>query len=238
MKQYLFLLALIATFPLHAQDVWKEGTQWEVTFENDSVVTYALYGHTSFAGVEYLNLITLGIPSLPSYVRAERGDTVVYAKAYVSGELSEEFVLYDFGTFEPGTSLQYSETDTVTHALTLQSVIIDADSLSYYHDVIEDGDILPCYKDIVFKVGHLGGPIFLIDNYMHHWGGGDTKPKRKNISHTVLKLTNNRTMEFWPAGIISMIVNSPDYRYYNLQGIRVTDPLKGVFILNGKKYVK
>ena len=237
MKQYLFLLALIATFPLHAQDVWKEGTQWEVTFENDSVVTYALYGHTSFAGVEYLNLITLGFPSLPSYVRAERGDTVVYARAYISGELSEEFVLYDFGSFDPGTNLQYSETDTVTHALTLQSVIIDADSLSYYHDVIEDGDILPCYKDIVFKVGHLGGPMYLIDNYMPHWGG-DVKPKRKNISHTVLKLTNERMVDLSPVGIMPIKAAPPDGPCYNLQGMHVITPQKGVFILNGKKYVK
>lgn len=240
MKKILFLLAFLITLHLHAQDVWKEGTQWVVTYENDSVATFVLDGHCTINGVDYLKLNYMASFLTPiGYIRTERCDTMVYARAYsyMTG-ITEEFVLYDFGTFEPGTTLQYSETDSTTHAITLRSVIINADSVNYYHDVIEDGDILPCYKDIIFKVGHLGGPLYLIDRSMNLPFWRDDKPKRKNISHTVLKLNDDRTVELLPSGIATIKADAYKGQCYNLQGIRVNYLQKGVYNLNGKKYIK
>lgn len=237
MKRILLIMAFFFTLHLHAQDVWKEGTQWVVTFDEDDVETFFLEGHTTIEGVEYLNLKTNRLSSNIAYIRTEQGDTVVYARTFLSGSITDEFILYDFGTFEPDTPLQYSEIDTCTYEIMLCTDIIDADSLCFYHDVIADGDILPCYHDILFKVGHLGGPLYLFNDIedASPWGGN--KPKRKNISHTVLKLTGNRTVELMPSDIKPVSTGSRTHICYNLQGIRVISPRKGVYIQDGKKWV-
>ena len=56
MKRILLIMAFFFTLHLHAQDVWKEGTQWVVTFDEDDVEIFFLEGHTTIEGVEYLNL--------------------------------------------------------------------------------------------------------------------------------------------------------------------------------------
>ena len=201
MKQILVILAFLATLPLAAQDVWKEGTQWWVTYEDGTEGCYFLEGHTTFDGVGYINLksVTTEDPDtcIIGYIRTERGDTVVYARFNLPYADDEEYVLYDFGSFEAGTCLRYSETDLDSWEVGLHNVTIDGDSLCYFHDVIEPGDILPCYNDIVFKVGHLGGPMFMVileDETEKDPDGsippGPTRPNRKIISHTVLKLND------------------------------------------------
>jgi hypothetical protein len=180
-----------------------------------------LEGTTTIDGKEYLNLnvvkkksTDISDPNIVGYIRTERGDTVVYAR-YVDekGVVTDEFVLYDFGSFEQGTSMQYSAVNDGDSDDIMQCTeIIDGDSLSYYHDVIEDGDTLPCYHDIIFKVGHVGGPLYLINGWEMEImppGPGDVppdstpKPKRKNISHTVLKLAD-RTVTLLPDGSIHL----------------------------------
>jgi hypothetical protein len=44
MKQILVILLFLATLPLAAQDVWKEGTQWWVTYEDGTEGCYFLEG--------------------------------------------------------------------------------------------------------------------------------------------------------------------------------------------------
>lgn len=247
MKQILIILSLLATLPLPAQDVWKEGTQWLVTYEDGSEGNFFLEGKTTIEGMEYLNLKSVATEkpdtSLIGYIRTERGDTVVYARFNLSYADGEEHVLYNFGTFEEGTCLQYSETDLDSWEVGLNTVTIDGDSLYNFQDVIEPGDILPCYNDIVFKVGHLGGPMFLI--ILEDETGrdpddpippGPQRPKRKNISHTVLKL-NDQEMTLSPTGFIPLTMTISNSLYYNLQGTRVLIPQKGIHIKDGRKII-
>ena len=206
-----------------------------VTYVDNTEETFFLEGQTVIEGVDYLVMKSItkeeADTNIVGYIRTERGDTTVYARTL----MDEEFILYDFGTFKPGSLLRYSERDTVSHQIHLNTDVIDADSLTYYHDVIETGDILPCYNDIVFKVGHLGGPMYLINNMENYNGYGD-KPKRKNISHTILKLTN-KAVELTPSGIIPITAPRNDNRCHNLQGMCVTTPKRGIHIINGKKYL-
>ena len=243
MKQILIILSLLTTLPLPAQDVWKEGTQWLVTYEDGSEGNFFLEGKTTIEGMEYLNLKSVATEkpdtSLIGYIRTERGDTVVYARFNLSYAYGEEHVLYNFGTFEQGTCLQYSETDLDSWEVGLHTVTIDGDSLCYFHDVIEPGDISPCYNDIVFKVGHLGGPMFLVETGTDPDDPippGPQRPKRKNISHTVLKL-NDQEMTLSPTGFIPLTMTISNSLYYNLQGTRVLIPQKGIHIKDGRKII-
>ena len=108
--------------------------------------------------------------------------------------------------------------------------------------MITDGDILPCWNQVLFKVGCLDGPMaYLYDPNFEPTSdplGNGKKPKRRNVSHTVLRLSD-RTVEFLPDGIISVIVDdSPEGDCYNLQGMRVKPRHPGIYIINGKKFVK
>ena len=67
--------------------------------------------------------------------------------------------------------------------------------------------------------------------------GPDVKPKRRNISHTVLKLVG-RTIELTPAGIISIKVNHSTPYVYDLQGKATISTQKGIYIVNHKKTIR
>ena len=113
------ILIILPISGLHAQDVWKEGTHWDVECYSsiDSFIKYQfafeLSGHIEIGGVDYLKLIDLNEDQTIAYIRTERGDTVVYAR-YIRGQDYNEFVLYDFGSFDPGTCFQYSTWDGET----------------------------------------------------------------------------------------------------------------------------
>ena len=253
MKRYLILLlsALLMSMSLHAQDVWREGTRWEVEcMEDESDLQTFLYlifelkGHTVIDGVDYLNLIDVNEDCTIGYVRTERGDTVVYARLCEDGT-SDEFLLYDFGTFEPDTYFHYSvwnntDNDAIPH-ITTETDTITAESLTYYHDVIADGDILPCWNDVLFKVGCLDGPMAYVYNPIPESEiptYGEKKPKRRNVSHTVLQLAG-REVTLTPNGIIAIHTPYPSVcECHNLMGMRVKPLHKGIYIINGKKYLK
>ena len=247
------ILIILPISGLHAQDVWKEGTHWDVECYSsiDSFIKYQfafeLSGHIEIGGVDYLKLIDLNEDQTIAYIRTERGDTVVYAR-YIRGQDYNEFVLYDFGSFDPGTCFQYSTWDGETWengypVYSLEPDTIKEEGLTYYHDVIVDGDTLPCWNQVLFKVGCLDGPMAYVydplENSPARPFGEDGKPKRRNVSHTVLRLAD-RTMEFMPDGIITVKINKFTQGVcYDLQGRRLTSaPEKGFYILNGKKYIK
>ena len=234
----LILIALVsAVLPLQAQEVWKEGTQWTVSYITGETYTYTLEAPEEIDGVTYLPLTwdfhTLG------YVRAERGDTLVYARIATANGLSDEFLLYDFGTFEPGTQIQYSVADSMCHEIYLCAETIDAAGLSYYPDVITEGDLLPCYDGILFKVGCQGGPFELVGECINlgEWStAGNDKPKRKNISHTVLRL-NGRSVQIDWSGIMTPTRPSAAAQgLYDLSGRRLpVVPQRGLYIQDGQK---
>lgn len=233
----LILIALVGTvLPLQAQEVWKEGTQWTVSYITGETYTYTLEAPEEIDGVTYLPLVwdfhTLG------YVRAERGDTLVYARITTANGPSDEFLLYNFGTFEPGTQIQYSVADSMCHEIYLCAEIIDAAGLSYYQDVITEGDLLPCYDGILFKVGCQGGPFELVEECIDlgEWSTGNDKPKRKNISHTVLRL-NGRNVQIDCSGIMTPTrPSAAAHGLYDLSGRRLpVVPQRGLYIQDGQK---
>ena len=153
MKRLIVLLLMIIPLYGSAQEVWTEGTEWVVTYADGDVHTFTLSGTATFDGTEYIKLLDNQQEEPIGYIRSEHGDTLVYARGVINGKLTEEFLLYDFGSFEPGTSLVYTCYNYETQTPVCFSREIDADSISYYNNVIEEGDIIPCCYGVIFKLG-------------------------------------------------------------------------------------
>ena len=64
------------------------------------------------------------------------------------------------------------------------------------------------------------------------------KPKRRNVSHTVLQLAG-RSVTLTPDGIIAIRKTPLSVNEcHNLMGMRVKPLQKGIYIINGKKHLK
>lgn len=243
MKLQTIILLLMFPLSLAAQDVWKEGTEWVVTYTEGDTHTYTLSGTDTIDGMPYLRLTDIEEDELVGLVRAERGDTIVYARGFINGVMTEEFLLYDFGTFEPGTALHYSCYNYEKEAIVVCSLTIDADSLNYFHDVITAGDLLPCYSNVLFKVGYIGGPMDLfyngigsIDSEEKPLEPDNPKPRTRNVSHLVFKPKGHKSNAIIPTAIQTPKADLPDgVHIYNLQGVRLGSPLHGIIIQDGKK---
>ena len=232
MKRTMTIILLLLPLFLSAQDVWREGTEWINYFEDSSKVSYKLSGKTDIEGTEYLNLFMEeeNNSTLLAYVRAEQGDTVVYIRALFQQEVYEEELLYDFGTFEPGTIIRYG-----IMGIPIKELVVLEEDLFYYHDVLSEGDVLPCFKGILFKIGYLGNPIYL---YQHPFE--KIHPKTKNISHIVLKLNGRDIQLSAPASnfINSVNIHPSSLKCFDVQGFPSTLPPKGIYIREGKKYIR
>ena len=246
MKKILTLLLMFFPLMLSAQDVWVEGTEWVVTYSEGETCTQVLAGYATFDGTEYLILKDEESGEPIGYVRSERGDTVVYARGIIEGEVTEEFLLYDFGSFEPGTSFRYSTYDYDTGEILPCTSVIDSDEVTYFHDVIEEGDILPCCYGVIFKVGCIGGPMDLFYNVfslIDTVGEEDTtekdttpKPKTRNVSHLVFRPKGCKGIMIVPTDIVPTLTSRPAVSdAYNLQGLPVRPPYSGIVIVGGKK---
>lgn len=243
MKKILLLMMLLFPLMLSAQDVWVEGTEWVVTYSEGDTHTQVLSGHAKFDETEYLILRDEESGEPVGYVRSERGDTMVYARGIIDGVVTEEFLLYDFGTFEPGTSFRYSAYDYETDEIVLFNCEIEADALIYYHDVMEDGDIFPCFDDVIFKVGCIGSPMDLFYNGCFPCvpedveSGDSSKPKTRNVSHLVFRPKNRKGIMIIPTDIFSETLSPHQVApcAYNLQGLPVRPPFSGIVVINGKK---
>jgi hypothetical protein len=231
MKRILTIILLLYPLFLSAQDVWREGTEWINYYDDGSMTIYRLSGKTVIEGTEYLNMYKEedSISNLVAYVRSERGDTVVYIRACFQQKVYEEELLYDFGTFEPGTIMRYG-----IMGMPIKELVISEEALVFYHDVIKDGDALPCFRSILFKVGFIGNPIYL---YQHPFE--KTHPKAKNISHIVLKFNGWSSLLSVPSSstINNVPAHTPSKMFFNVQGMRIIIPKQAIFIKDGKKYI-
>ena len=241
MNRLTILLLLFLPMTLAAQDVWTEGTEWVVTYSDGDVHTYTLSGTTTFDDTAYLNMMDDHQEEPIGYVRAEHGDTTVYARAIIDEETTGEFLLYDFGTFEPGSTFRYSFYDYDNKLIRTPSVEIEADSLTYLHDIIEEGDILPCCSYVVFKLGYIGGPMDLfyggvtIEKIVDEEGDAPT-PRTRNVSHIVFRPKGRKGAMIFPSGIYSLVeTGSGTHAGYNLSGVPVKPPFSGIVIVDGKK---
>ena len=243
MKKILTLLLMLFPLMLSAQDVWVEGTEWVVTYSEGETSTQVLSGHATFDGTEYLILKDEESGEPIGYVRSERGDTVVYARGIIDGEVTGEFLLYDFGTFEPGSTFHYSIYVDDIDEIQLCSSEINSDNITYYHDVIAEGDMFPCCYDVIFKVGCIGGPMdlfyggFIIEFQEEEDATSDNpKPKTRNVSHLVFRPKGCKGIMIVPTDIVPILNSRPVVSSaYNLQGQLVRPPYSGIVIVNGKK---
>lgn len=252
----LFLLPLPASLlSLRAQQVWTAGTVWEVNREEPYISSsgeikttlrtfvYTLEEAVDIEGTPYFPLTKFesGLDSAytVAYIRAERGDSLVYvrlAKGVAAGNRAnsfgagDEMLLYDFTKrFEYG--------DVITYGTELgpQTTKVDRQygTLDYYYDVIEEGDCLPAWGSLIYKIGAFDGPLGLFfsevmggldpDEKPEPTDGESDKPKSSNVSHTLFKRKG---------GGGCVIVPTPD-------GIRVvefTDDSSVCFDLSGRVY--
>ena len=251
---FLFLMAMV-----HAQQVWTEGTQWEVEYNDGTPRTvFELISPVEIGGISYFPLIakqseqcdTLG------FIRSERGDTLVYCRVYDIDDpyyLFDDFLLYDFSK-----SFEYGDTIRFGHVGFIKEELIDEEdgTLDYYYNVLEDGDILPSWNGLVYKLGYLEGPFGLFFSNLSSKYPPDPDsetglkglvlhPKPKNVSHTLFSTKKKRQSTFDLSNDIQRIeVRNGSKTFYTLEGISSpflpTTIQRGKYmhyIFNGKKYM-
>lgn len=258
MRRILTLLTLLllplpsSLLPLHAQQVWTAGTVWEVNREEPHTsasgeikttlrtIVYTLEEAVDIEGTPYFPLTecnkALNATDTIAYIRSERGDTLVYVRQALDNsatafEVGDEMLLYDFTKrFEYGDVITYgTEFGPQTTKVDRQHGTLD-----YYYDVIEEGDCLPAWGSLIYKIGALNGPLGLF--FILPEGGEDSnpanpdategdgdKPKSSNVSHTLFKRKG---------GGGCVIVPTPD----GIRVIEFTDDSSVCFDLSGRVY--
>ena len=245
-----FLLALpFSLFPLHAQQVWTAGSVWEVNCEErythngqintvSHTIVYTLEDAIDIEGVLYFPLTKAGnfydITETIAYIRSERGDSLVYVRKAIDigyppkpNSAGDEMLLYDFTKrFDYGDVITYGTEDGP------KTTKVDRQygTLDYYYDVIEEGDCLPAWGSLIYKIGALDGPMGL---FLCQTEGGTNpnpedpdltdgdKPKSSNVSHTLFKRKG---------GGGCMIVPTPD----GIRVIEFTDESPACYDLCGR----
>jgi len=238
--QFSFLIAMV-----HAQQVWTEGTQWEVEYNDGTPRTvFELISSVEIDGIRYFPLIakqseqcdTLG------FIRSERGDTLVYCRVYFPGmeRLSDDLPLYDFSkSFEYGDIIIYGTLDGIA----FEMIDAEEECLDYYYNVLEEGDCLPSWKGLVYKIGYLEGPMVLFFNNIESTTVSSKRPKPTNVSHTLFTSKKKRQAQFDLSNDIQRIeVRNGSKTFYTLEGTsssnHPTTIRRGnyvIYIYNGKK---
>lgn len=243
MKKYLFVILSLVAASAMAQDVWTEGTTWEISYtEEDRLVitTYELTSSVEVEGTSYypLTATTDGVCNTIAYIRSERGDSLVYSRVVgFDGYLYPDMLLFDFSkSFEYGDSFRYG-----TELGIDQIYISNEYPIEYIYNVIIEGDSLPIWNDIIYKLGPTEGPLGLF--FEDGFDGNNPKPKTTNVSHILFgtRKGSHAEIDFDPTtGIVRRITFiDKDRHIFDLQGRRLYSvPEKGIYIQNGKKYIK
>ena len=231
------LIMIFAYFSASAQQIWTEGTTWEIRTEypdlsgemKTEVYTYELGAPVSFNDTLYYTLTETyeGVTHIVSYLRAEGDDEYVYARHFQSEELGiytgeqSEILLYDFSKpFEYGDIIQFG-----AYGGYILYYYIDpksSDELRYFYDVIEPGDCLPAYHDIIYKIGFFYGPI----NSLFADLEGPVGPNPKNVSHVLFKTKGKPNGSVITLSIDVLRADKPPYTYYRLSGSRINNAEK------------
>ena len=233
--QFSFLIAMV-----HAQQVWTEGTQWEVEYSDGTPRTvFELISPVEIGGISYFPLIakqseqcdTLG------YIRSERGDTLVYCRVYFPGmeRLSDDLPLYDFSkSFEYGDIIIYGTLDGIA----FEMIDAEEECLDYYYNVLEEGDCLPSWKGLVYKIGYLEGPMVLFFNNIESTTVSSKRPKPTNVSHTLFTSKKKRQAQFDLSNDIQRIeVRNGSKTIYYLDATNCRYNGYHIMIYEGKKYL-
>ena len=232
------IMLAVACLVAHAQQIWTEGTTWEIHTEysdlsgetKTEVYTYELGEPVSFNDTLYYTLTETyeGVTNIVSYLRAEGDDEYVYARHFQSEELGiytgeqSEILLYDFSKpFEYGDIIQFG-----AYGGYILYYYIDpksSDELRYFYDVIEPGDCLPAYNGIIYKIGSVYGPIAYLFEELEN---STIAPNSKNVSHVLFKTKGkpNRCMNTLCIDVPH--VDKLPYTYYRLSGSRINNAEK------------
>ena len=112
-KYYIIALLTILSSSIYAQDIWTEGTTWDVEYTQESDIPHTLFTlmeAIDIEGVSYFPLTANTTESCDTvaYIRSEYGDSLVYARVIFNGVLLQESLLYDFTkSFEYGDIVRY-----------------------------------------------------------------------------------------------------------------------------------
>lgn len=260
------LLSLpFSLFTLHAQQVWTAGSCWEVEHTAESgkgTVVYTLEDAVDLEGIAYFPLTKISPTSdtkeTIAFVRAERGDSLVFVRYFNEGCIAEEQLLYDFSkSFDYGDVITYGTMDGP------QQMLVDPalGTLDYYYDVLEEGDCLPAWGSLVYKLGCIDGPLalYLSSNGL---GGGDVdptdpvdpidpvdpeptdgendKPKSSNVSHTLFKRKGGGGCMIVPAPDGIRVIELPDdsSAYFDLSGRTFNNAPHSFYIYKGRKCIR
>lgn len=258
--------------PLHAQQVWTVGSCWEVEYTAQSgqgTVVYTLEDAVDLEGIAYFPLTESSPASEKketlAFIRAERGDTLVFVRYSIGSSIGKEQLLYDFSkSFEYGDVITYGTMDGPRQML----VDPDLGTLDYYYDVLEEGDCLPAWGSLIYKLGCIDGPLALYLSGNGYDGDVDPtdpidpvdpvdpgtteedKPKSSNVSHTLFKRKGGGGCMIVPTpdGIRVIEFDEEPSAYYDLSGRICPEALEGkvphgsaphsFYIYKGRKHIK
>ena len=243
-KYYIIALLTILSSSIYAQDIWTEGTTWDVEYTQESDIPHTLFTlmeAIDIEGVSYFPLTANTTESCDTvaYIRSEHGDSLVYARVIFNGVLKQESLLYDFTKcFEYGDVVRYGTLEGI-----VTEYISNESPITYLYDVIEEGDCLPMWNDIIYKIGHIAGPLGLFFAEPESEGSGSTKPKPTNVSHILFGTRKSSAKVLYSQSgtnsIDKLSMPTKPSIIYDLHGIRLyRAPQRGFYIIDGKKVLK
>lgn len=247
MKKIAFiLLTCLSSLCSSAQQVWTEGTVWDVIDDENVHWIYSLGSPVDVEGTEYYPLLVEddnGLVTTEAYIRSERGDSLVYLRSNMHGYLKpNECLLYDFTkSFEYGDIIRYGQYTGLGGSITEELIDENDGEIIYYHDVLETDDVIPSWKGLIYKIGYIEGPMGLFVLPLENSSEEGPRPNPSNLSHLVFTTKGGHRLEHIPNSLELILVDdflTEDEAYYAADGRKLQDkPIRGMYIHKGKKYI-
>lgn len=240
MIRLLLLFFSVFSVSAFAQNVWTEGTTWEVYLkDNDSPTLYELCEAEVIDGMVYYPLVADNNEyrhDTLAWVRAEGDDELVYARSFRNS--SRDLLVYDFTKeYAPGDTIRYGDMSGRIFEVCIDTLL---SPIEYYYDVIEEGDCLPLWSGIIYKIGYLEGPLglFRVDQASPGEENDGNKPKTTNVSHVLFKRKGKPQIEIAITHIENVMADEMDAFWFSLMGSRTGEPAGNCFIISrGKKII-
>lgn len=229
-------------------EVWRRGTRWEYYDADDNLVkSYELSQLTEVGGTPYMTLVE-DDQRVVAYIRTEQGDDHIYARVtnWADGTIYPEVLLYDFSTPFYDSYVMQLGTLRSSGQVGIDEVQIEASDtapIRNYYDVFNEGDCIAQWRNYIYKVGCLYGPLDYFFNQ-----AADKKADKKNLSHLIFGTKRStRSNTFFPyfkdgESSIALPLLSPasSSHVYDLQGrpIRQQQQSSSIHLTQGRKVIK
>lgn len=236
-RSLILLLFMLLGVTARGQQIWTEGTTWEIerTDVYPSTSLFELGVAEQINGRTYhpLTYSQGNRTDTLAFIRTERGDSLVYAMH--TRHDATDFLAYDYTrVYEEGDTIRYGNYHgDITH------LPIDQ-PLTYYYDVIDEGDCLPSFAGFIYLIGHIEGPLALFFAPASYDPGFlyAGKPKPSNVSHVLFGTKGKPKKMIVPASLVAVRVDDEGGVRYSLHGTPVqSDDIRSVFIYRGQKYL-